>query len=127
MLSELQAALVRALFDPDPAGALEHNSAGLDPDAAQLLSNLDPDALVVTRRIVRKLRLQRLAADPEIGRLMESDPDRFRELFRKYDAEVLPTSSFAEDEVRAFRNLFGVAHLVDDHQQGGARLDPGPT
>lgn len=37
--------------------------------------------------------------------MMESDPERFRELFGRYDAEVQPKSKFAEDEVRAFRSF----------------------
>ena len=105
MLSDLQRLLVHALLSPDPGAELQRLAAepGVDPEAARLLLALSPDALKVTRRIVRKLRLQRLAADPEIDALMEGDPAHFRELFRAYDAEVLPRSSFAEDELRAFR------------------------
>ncbi len=106
MLSDVQRHLLAALRDRDPATALR-KSACNDPRLSlkerYTLLGLDGDGLRLTRRVIRKLRFDRLFSDPRIVEFARRDAEAFREVFRRYDREVPPSSLQPEEEVAAFR------------------------
>jgi len=68
------------------------------------VSDLDMDGLLLTGRIVQKLRFERLCTDPELAGWFETNPQNFIQTFRAYHRAVPPRFVWAKDEVEAFRD-----------------------
>ncbi len=86
--------LADALLDSDPASALQ---------AAGGLEAVDHDGLRMAALLVVKLRFERLiAGSSRAASLFEEDPGGFAALFRRYHADVKPTSPMPQDEQRLF-------------------------
>ena len=109
MLQVMQEILLRALREADPSASLQAAAAdgSLDLSEAErrALGRVDPDGLMVTRRIVQKLRFQRLCSEPDLVLWFEERPREFTRVFAKYDRSILQTSIFPGDEVRTFREF----------------------
>lgn len=107
MLADLQALLLRALRDPDPAAflaaALARADCPLSDDERRWLGAASADGLRLSRMLVRKLRLQRLLrGDPAFAALVAGDPAALARRFAAYDAAVAPQAVFPRDEAAAF-------------------------
>ncbi|MCI0586854.1 MAG: hypothetical protein L0323_08455 [Planctomycetes bacterium] len=94
-----------ALVSRDPVPLFE--KAREDPDLApalkEALAAADPDGLRLTALLVAKLRFERLVrGSSNAGEWFDRDPRGFTEAFRRYHAEVVPTTS----EPRAEKRLF---------------------
>jgi len=97
--------LADALLSQSPADLIDR--ATLEPELLETLglglAALDPDGLRLTGLLVAKLRFERLLRGSSgVGRWFEADPRGFTQTFRRYHAEVLPTTS----EPRAEKRLF---------------------
>ncbi len=104
MLSELQAALARALTSDRPVETLRAEAAALGPEDRALLEGLDPDRFLLTGLIVRKLRFERICrGDKTAEAWFGRDPAGFTESFRAYNREVPSTEFFPRQEALAFR------------------------
>lgn len=105
MLSDLQKAMVRALTADRPVEALRAEAAALGPEDQALLAGLDPERVLLTSLIVRKLRFERICrGDDQAEAWFERDPAGFTAAFRDYNREVPSTEFFPRPEAVAFRN-----------------------
>ena len=111
MLIDLERALIRVLSDDRPLEALAREradgsgeAAGLSSEERALLERVDPDGLVLTSLLVRKLRFERLMnGDAGAARWFHEDSKGFTEAFRAYNADVPPAWFFPSEEAHAFR------------------------
>jgi hypothetical protein len=97
--------LADTLLSKDPAQLLERANA--EPGLLEALgleaSAIDPDALRLGGLLVAKLRFERLLrGSSEMGERFEADPRGFTETFRRYHAEVPPTTAEPREEKRLF-------------------------
>lgn len=109
MIAELQRLLLQALRQPDPQAWLRAQVARpecpLSAPERAMLAALPDDGLVLTRQLIRKLRLQRLLrGDAEAARQCSADPAALASAFAAYDVDVPPHPVFPTDEARAFRD-----------------------
>jgi hypothetical protein len=109
VLGEVSRLVVEALQASDPAATLRAglaSSASLSPEERAALAGVDPDALLLTRLLVAKLRFERLLqGDPSLRPAFEADPAAFTERFRAYDRAVPPATCWPADEAAAFRSF----------------------
>lgn len=114
MLSDLQAALARALTSDAPVDALRAEAARLEPADRALLEGLDPELFLLTSLIVRKLRFERICrGDRRSEEWFERDPAGFTRAFRDYNREVPSTEFFPNREAAAFRNWCRERNIVN--------------
>ncbi len=105
MLAALQQVLVDCCVADDPVATLgrlrqEH------PELSPWLEHVDPDGLLLTSLLVKKLRFERiLRGDPNLAARFQKDPQAFTLAFRNYLNAVPPTSVFPAEEARAFREF----------------------
>ncbi|HKB16821.1 MAG TPA: hypothetical protein VKF62_12200 [Planctomycetota bacterium] len=94
-----------ALVSRDPVPLLDQAKADADLPAPlkEALAAADPDGLRLTALLVAKLRFERLIrGSSEAGAWFDRDPRGFTETFRRYHAQLPPTTS----EPRGERVLF---------------------
>ena len=103
MLIDLQRVLQRALASDEPLETLRQASRHLPPAARATLDRIDPEGLVLTSLLVRKLRFERLCSgDRTLEAWFDRDPAGFTGIFRAYNRAVPPREYFPREEARAF-------------------------
>ena len=114
MLGRLNELLLDALASEDPAATLRSAAADdtLTEAERSALAGVDPDGLLLTRRLIQKLRFERLLrGDVALSARWDLDPAGFTERFQRYDAEVPNACFYPADEARAFRAWLGRSGL----------------
>ncbi|MBY0525740.1 MAG: hypothetical protein K2R98_20210 [Gemmataceae bacterium] len=107
MLCTVQRLLLDALLSDDPPAALRRQLASADELSDQeraWLERIDPDGLILTSLLVKKLRFERLTrSDVDMNELFERAPEEFMRLFQAYAAAVPPTVYFPGEEANKYR------------------------
>ncbi len=94
-----------ALVSRDPVPLLDKAREDRELPAAlkEALAAADPDGLRLTALLVAKLRFERLIrGSSKAGEWFDRDPRGFTETFRRYHAQVPPTTSEPRGETRIF-------------------------
>lgn len=100
---ELQRVFLSLLLAPDPGAALTERQAEASPLEAATLGRLDPEGLLLTSLIVKRLRFERvLQGEGACRREFQRDPEGFMERFRSYDAAGPSRSPWPSLEAAAF-------------------------
>ncbi|MGH7149668.1 MAG: hypothetical protein ACREIU_03160 [Planctomycetota bacterium] len=100
-----EARIADALVSRDPVPLLDRAKEDADLPAAlrEAVAAADPDGLRLTALLVAKLRFERLIrGSSKAGEWFDRDPRGFTEAFRRYHAEVPPTTSEPREETRHF-------------------------
>lgn len=95
----------RAFSSRDPLAVLRAaRDDGATPAALrEALSALDEQGVRLSSLIVTRLRFERLLNGSRVaGEWFERAPAEFTAAFKRYQDEVAPQASFAQDEARAF-------------------------
>ncbi|HET6204843.1 MAG TPA: hypothetical protein VFI25_18800 [Planctomycetota bacterium] len=97
--------LADVLASRDPSAPLEKAKADPELPAAlkEAIAGADPEGVALTALLVAKLRFERLIrGSSRVGEWFDRDPRGFTEAFRRYHADVAPTTSEPRKEARFF-------------------------
>ncbi len=95
----------RAFSSRDPLAVLRsaRDDAATPTTLREALSSLDEHGVRLSSLIVTRLRFERLLNGSRwAGEWFERDPAEFTAAFKRYQDEIPPQASFAQDEARAF-------------------------
>jgi hypothetical protein len=107
VLKDLQAILLAACRQPDPADylaqVLAHAGDSLSDGERGMLRAASADGLRLTYVLVAKLRLERLLrGDPAAAAAARDSPAAFMQRFQRYCDAVAPAAVFPSEEAAAF-------------------------
>ena len=104
-LARLEAAVARAMVQPDPASALAAAAEDeqLPAELRDALRAADPDGVRIAALIVVRLRFERTLHGSQLaGEWFERDAAAFAAAFKRYHAEVPSSASLPTGEGRLF-------------------------
>lgn len=109
-LAHLQQRLVAALSAQDPIAALAaaREDGTLTSTEREHLAGVDPDGLLLTALLVKKLRFESLLrGDPDLRHRFDRDPDGFASAFEDYVGARPRRAVFPSEEAARFRSFLG--------------------